>query len=182
MSSWAFCACVTRTFRTLMLALTFRRPDGIQAGPPPGGWDRPRGHARGREGPQGDPGFVRPLLRDDSLPRGRPVLPRHGSRVARWRIRVLQIGGRDPPRRGRSAGGDPSERRGRRRRRGLRPPIRTRPVRECASDEALSERAAQGPRRVQAGVGARQSRFRHRPGEHGGPLHAGSRVPLARRD
>src|SRR5947208_10222301 len=40
----------------------------------------------------------------------------------------------DPPRRGRSAGGDPSERRGRRRRRGLWPPIRTRPVRECEAE------------------------------------------------
>src|SRR5205823_12735006 len=106
----------TPTFRTLLLAPTFRRPDGVQAGPPPWGWAPPRGHARGREGPEGDPRLVRPVFRDDPLSRGRPVLSRHGSRVARRRLRVLQVRGRDPARRGWFAGGDPSERRGRRRR------------------------------------------------------------------
>src|SRR2546426_4537350 len=164
-----------------MLAIPFRRLDGLQNRPPRGGWRRARGGPGGRQGPEGGRDSVRPLIRSRPLPLRRTALPRYGRRMAGWRVRVVQGRGRDPTRSRRAAGGGPPERRDRGRRRGLRPSVRTGPVLERASHETLSERSTQDPRRVQAGVGTGEGGLCHRPGKYGGAGHADPRLPGPRR-
>ena len=164
-----------------MPAASIRRPDGPQGRPSPRRRSGTRGDAGGREGPEGRRDGVRSLFRPRPLSVRRAALPGDGRRVAGRRLRLLQSRGRDRARSRRHARGDSPERRDCGRRSRLRFAFRVGPVRERTSDETVSERAAQDPRRIQAGLGSRQGRLRHRAREHGGALHPGARLPGAGR-